>query len=94
MIGLMKRGAILINVSRGGLVDEESVADAIRNGHIAAAGFDVFEEEPYQGPLISLDKVVLTSHMGSSAKESREKMEHDAAENLVKGLTEKGFINN
>ena len=58
-----------------------------------AAGFDVFEEEPYQGPLVSLDQVVLTSHMGSSAKESREKMEHEAAENLVKGLTEKGFIN-
>ena len=93
MIESMKRGAILINVSRGGLVDEEAVANAIRKGHLMAAGFDVFEEEPYQGPLVSLDQVVLTSHMGSSAKESREKMEHEAAENLVKGLTEKGFIN-
>jgi len=93
MIESMKRGATLINVSRGGLVDEEAAADAIRRRHLAGAGFDVFEEEPYQGPLVSLDQVVLTSHMGSSAKESREKMEYEAAENLVKGLTEKGFIN-
>ena len=92
MIESMKRGATLINVSRGGLVDEEAAADAIRRRHLAGAGFDVFEEEPYQGPLVSLDQVVLTSHMGSSAKESREKMEYEAAENLIEGLTEKGFI--
>lgn len=91
-VGMMKRGAILINASRGGLVDEDTIVDALREGHLAGVGFDTFEEEPYKGPLTAFEQVVLTSHMGSSAKEAKVSMEQEAAENLMKGLIEKGII--
>ena len=93
-IGLMKKGSILINASRGGLVCEESVVEALRSGHLRGAAFDTFEEEPYTGPMSSVEQAVLTSHMGSSAKESREQMELKATENLVTGLIDKKIINN
>lgn len=85
-IGLMRKGAILINVSRGGIVDEEALFDALKSSVLAGAGFDTFEEEPYKGPLASLEQVVLTAHMGSYAKEARVEMELQAAKNLLEGL--------
>ena len=55
---------------------------------------DVFEEEPYHGALLNCENMVLTSHIGSLAKESRQRMELEAAENLLRGLTEAGVIEN
>jgi len=88
-IKLMKTSAILINTSRGELIDENAVYDAINSNNLAGAGIDVFEQEPYLGPLIELDNVVLTPHIGAYAKEIRVKMEIEAVENLIIGLNEK-----
>ncbi len=90
--GLMKRGAVIINTARGGLIDEAALKEAIDKGMLEGAGLDVFETEPYQGPLRLSDKVVMTMHMGSYAKESRIRMEVEAVENLLTGLREKGVI--
>ncbi|MGH8672618.1 MAG: phosphoglycerate dehydrogenase [Burkholderiales bacterium] len=87
----MKPGALLINPSRGGLVDEAALFSALQSGHLGGAALDTFEEEPYKGPLISLPQVVLTAHMGSYAKEARIQMEQEAADNLVKGLAIQGI---
>lgn len=85
-IGLMKKGSWLINLSRGGIVDETALYQALKNGHLSGAAVDVFKEEPYAGQLRKLDNVVLTPHIGSYAKEARIKMEVEAAQNLLTGL--------
>jgi len=83
---LMKPDSILINTSRGEIVDEVALYNALKNGKLAGAALDVFQQEPYSGPLTELDNVVLTPHIGSYAKEIRIQMEIEAAQNLVKGL--------
>ena len=83
---MMKRESYLVNVSRGGMVDEEALYHAIKDGHIAGAALDVFEKEPYVGSLTQLEQVILTPHIGSYAKEARIKMEQESVENLLKGL--------
>lgn len=85
-IEIMKREAILINLSRGEVIDEDAVYDALKNNRIAGAAFDVFDKEPYSGPLTKLDNVVLTSHVGSYAKESRLDMEIKSVRNLLNVL--------
>lgn len=82
----MKKGSWLINVSRGGVVDEKALYDALSKKHLSGAALDVFEEEPYNGPLKDLNNVILTPHIGSYAREARVKMESQAVENLLKGL--------
>lgn len=91
-IGLMKKGVWLVNVSRGGVIDEDALFKALKDGHLAGAALDVFKEEPYTGPLQELDNVILTPHVGSYAIESRIKMEMEAAENLLKGLKASGQV--
>jgi len=85
---LMKQGAFLVNCSRGGIVDENALYSALKEGKVAGAAIDVFEQEPYNGPLKELDSVILTPHIGSYAKEARVKMEIEAVENLLTGLKE------
>jgi len=82
----MKKGALLINTSRGGVVDESVLYEYLKNGNLSGAALDVFEEEPYFGVLKELDNVILTPHIGSYAKEARVEMERLAVENLLKGL--------
>ncbi len=82
----MRRGGVVINAARGGLIDEEALYRALHDGALAAAGLDCYAEEPYAGPLTNAPNVVLTPHMGSYAAEAREQMELDAVEHLLDGL--------
>lgn len=83
---LMRKGSWLINISRGGVVDEQALYNALKNQHLAGAAIDTFTNEPYSGPLKELDNVVLTPHVGSYAREARIKMEIEAVNNLFSGL--------
>ena len=82
---LMRPGAILINTSRGPLVDEAALARVLSEGGIGGAGLDVYGKEPIDGgsPLLRLDNVTLAPHVGSATRESREKMGEAAAINLL-----------
>lgn len=88
----MKPSAYLVNISRGGLVDETALYDALVENRLAGAGLDAFEQEPYTGPLCALENVLLTAHMGSYAKEARAKQEQEAAENLMAALRELNLL--
>ncbi len=88
-LGLMKKDSLFINCSRGGVVDEQALFAALQDKKLAGAAVDVFEQEPYHGPLKDLDNVILTPHIGSYAKESRIQMEIEAVRNLIKGLQNK-----
>ena len=85
----MKPGAILINTARGGLVDERTLADAIKAGFIAGAALDVLEQEPpaKDCPLIGLDNCIITPHIAWSPKEMRQAVIDILAENLESWLT-------
>lgn len=84
----MKSTAILINASRGGVVDDVALIETLRSGTIAGAGLDVFENEPKFNPeFLGLKNVVLAPHIASSSKATRHKMAMLAAENLVAALT-------
>ena len=85
---LMKPDAILINTSRGEIVDEDALFTALEANQIGGAGLDVFYREPYSGPLTELNNIVVTPHIGSYAREIRVQMEIEAAKNLIKGLNE------
>lgn len=91
-IALMKPTALVINISRGGLIDEAALFLAVQSSTIAGAALDCFESEPYAGPLLDLENVQVTAHMGSYARETRDQMEIDASAALVKGLEEKGIL--
>ncbi len=84
----MKKGSWLINVSRGGTVDEKALYTALKERRLSGAAIDVFSEEPYKGALKELDNVILTPHIGSYAVESRREMEMDAVKNMIKILNE------
>jgi glyoxylate reductase len=79
----MKSGAVLVNMARGGIVDDVALATALRNGRPAAAGLDVFENEPaLRSELLNLENVVLTPHIASSTRTTRTAMAELAIENL------------
>ncbi len=86
-LGLMKPGAILVNAGRGALVDTNALIDALRSGHLAAAGLDVFEEEPHvPSRLRGLPNTVLLPHVGSATAATRDAMARLVAENVIAAI--------
>ena len=84
----MKANAVLVNTSRGPVVDEAALADALEQGQIASAGLDVFEEEPAVEPrLLSLENIVVVPHIGSASIKTRTRMCTMAAENAAAVLS-------
>ena len=88
----MKKGSLLINVARGGLIDEDALYNVLSSGHLGGAALDCFEQEPYTGKLKELDNVLLTAHIGSYAQEGRVMMEKQAVKNLFRELKKAGGI--
>jgi D-3-phosphoglycerate dehydrogenase len=82
----MKADALLINTSRGGIVNEKDLAVVLRSGHLGGAAIDVFEHEPYDGALTKIDRCLLTAHMGSMSIDCRTRMEIEATEDAVRFL--------
>jgi gluconate 2-dehydrogenase len=84
----MKRSAFLINASRGQIVDEAALVEALKDGTIAGAGLDVYLEEPLsvESPLLKMNNVVTLPHIGSATHETRRAMNKNAAENLISAL--------
>jgi phosphoglycerate dehydrogenase-like enzyme len=85
-LGLMRPDAFLINIARGGLIDEPALVQALRERRIAGAGLDVFVEEPVPAdhPLLTLDNVILTPHIGGGSGGARVKQMSDVLENIVR----------
>ncbi|MEZ4504134.1 MAG: D-glycerate dehydrogenase [Dehalococcoidia bacterium] len=86
--GRMRRGATLINTSRGGLVDQVALADALHRGHLAAAALDVTTPEPLptDDPLLDAPNLIVTPHVGSATERTRERMAELAVDGLLAGL--------
>lgn len=84
----MRRGAYLINAARGGLIDTDALAQAIKDGHIRGASLDVFEEEPpsLENSLLGLDNVILTPHSAALTEEAMLRMGMDSSEDVLRVL--------
>ena len=84
---MMKSDAIIINTSRGGIINEKDLASVLNEQHLSGAAIDVFEQEPYEGDLAQIERCLLTSHMGSMSVDCRTRMEIEATEEAVRFLT-------
>ena len=92
-IAKMKDGARIVNAARGALIDEAALAEALESGKLAGAALDVFSEEPYDGPLLDLDGVVVTPHLAASTDEAQDRAGVIIAEQVVAAL-EGGLVTN
>ncbi|MCD8351657.1 MAG: phosphoglycerate dehydrogenase [Planctomycetaceae bacterium] len=93
-IAMMKKGARIVNCARGGIIDEQALADAVKAGHIAAAGIDVFSKEPMtDGPLVGVKDITITPHLGASTEEAEERCGIQMAEQVIAYFSE-GKIQN
>jgi D-3-phosphoglycerate dehydrogenase len=92
-IARMRPGVRIVNAARGELVDEDALAEALRDGVVAAAALDVFSREPYDGPLLGLDNVVVTPHLAASTAEAQDRAGVIVAEQVVAAL-EGGLVTN
>jgi len=85
----MKKDAIIINTSRGGIINESDLYKVMQSGHLSGAAIDVFDNEPYSGDLKRIERCLLTAHMGSMSVDCRSRMEIEATEEAVRFLTGK-----
>jgi len=90
-IAMMKDGVRIINVARGGIVDEAAVCKAVEDGKVAGIAFDVFEKEPpsAENPLLKLERAITTPHLGASTEEAQIKVAVDVAEQIIDVLNGK-----
>jgi len=89
----MKPSAVLINTARGPIVHEDALIEALQAGRLAGAALDVFAEEPYSGPLLELENVVLTPHLAASTQEAQDRAGVIVAEQVAAAL-EGGVVTN
>lgn len=92
-LALCSENTFLINFARGGIVDEAALYGALKNRKIAGAALDCFEHEPYEGPLIELDNILLTQHMGSCSYDCRGRMEKEATEDIIRFFKKEPLVN-
>lgn len=94
-IALMRDGAVLINCSRGGLVDTDALVGALRSGKLAGAGLDVVEGEPIgaEHPLLKLDNAIVTSHCAWYSEEAMQRLQRMAAEEVARALVGERMLN-
>ena len=87
-IAKMKKGVRMVNVARGGIINEKDLADACKSGQVAAAALDVFDKEPLaaDSPLLKLDNVIVTPHLGASTVEAQVNVVIDVAEQIIEVL--------
>lgn len=87
-LAMMKPGSYLVNLSRGGVIDEPALAAALESGHLAGAALDVFENEPLESssPLLHAPNLVLTPHLGASTSEAQERVAIEVAETVLRAL--------
>ena len=83
----MKKDSLIINTSRGGIINENDLFEVLEKGHLDGAAIDVFEREPYVGNLSKIERCILTSHMGSMSIDCRIKMEIEATEEVVRFIS-------
>ncbi|TAK90643.1 MAG: lactate dehydrogenase [Burkholderiaceae bacterium] len=84
---LMKPDALLVNTARGGIVNEADLYAVLQAGHLGGAAIDVFEKEPYDGPLREIERCLLTAHMGSMSVDCRARMEIEATAEAIRFLS-------
>ncbi len=82
----MKSNAMIINTSRGGIINEYDLYDVMNSGHLSGAAIDVFEKEPYNGPLKEIERCLLTAHMGSMSEDCRKNMEVESTKEAISFL--------
>ena len=80
----MKKNASIINVSRGGIINEQDLYEVMKSGHLSGAALDVFETEPYYGKLAEIERCILTPHISSMSIDCRSRMEIEASEEVVR----------
>jgi D-3-phosphoglycerate dehydrogenase len=95
LLGSMKKSAILVNASRGGIVDEDALLNILKEEKIAGAGFDVFATEPLEdsSPLRKLDNLLLTPHLGASTKEAQSRVGEMVLNQLDEFFNKKNLLN-
>jgi D-3-phosphoglycerate dehydrogenase len=89
----MREGVRIVNAARGELIDEDALLEALRSGTVAGAALDVFSSEPYSGPLLELDNVVVTPHLAASTDEAQDRAGVIVAEQVVAAL-DGGLVTN
>lgn len=89
----MKSDAIIINTSRGGIFNENDLYEVMQSGHLSGAAIDVYEQEPYSGPLKEIERCLLTSHMGAMSVDCRKRMEIESVEETLRFLAGKPLKN-
>jgi D-3-phosphoglycerate dehydrogenase / 2-oxoglutarate reductase len=88
----MKKDAIIINTSRGGIINENDLYEVLKNDHLEGAAIDVFDNEPYSGNLQTIDNCLLTAHMGSMSIDCRTRMEIEATEEALRFIKNKRML--